>query len=62
MLYLYEINKSMKPLIHLNYPINKDILINRGFKKAFRKLMNNLVQSKDLNKVKNINLNETIIS
>ena len=26
MLYLYEINKSMKPLIHLNYPINKDIL------------------------------------
>ena len=37
---------------------NKDILINRGFKKAFRKLMNNLVQSKDLNKVKNINLNE----
>ena len=27
MLYLYEINKSMKPLIHLNYPINKDILL-----------------------------------
>ena len=37
---------------------NKDILINKGFKKAFRKLMNNLVQSKDLSKVKNINLNQ----
>ena len=37
---------------------NKDILINKGFKKAFKKLMNNLVQSKDLDRVKNVNLNE----
>ena len=32
---------------------NKEILINKGFKKAFHKLMTKLIQSKDLNKVKN---------
>jgi len=37
---------------------NKEILINKGFKKAFHKLMNKLVQSKDLIKVKNVKLNE----
>ena len=35
---------------------NKDILINKGFKKAFKKLMGKLIQSKDLDKVKSINL------
>ena len=28
---------------------NKDILINRGFEKAFKKLMEKLIQSKDFN-------------
>ena len=37
---------------------NKDILINKGFKKAFKKLMGKLIQSKDLDKVKSINLNK----
>ncbi len=37
---------------------NKDILINKGFKKAFRELMGKLIQSKDLNKIKDVNLNE----
>ncbi len=37
---------------------NKDILINKGFKKAFQELMNKLIQSKDLNKTENIGLNE----
>ncbi len=37
---------------------NKDVLINRGFKKAFNELMGKLIQSKDINKTKNINLNE----
>ena len=37
---------------------NKDILINRGFEKAFKKLMEKLIQSKDFNKIKDINLNE----
>ena len=37
---------------------NKDILINKGFEKAFKKLMEKLIQSKDFNKIKNINLNE----
>jgi len=37
---------------------NKDILINRGFKKAFNELMGKLIQSKDINKTKNISLNE----
>ena len=37
---------------------NKDILINKGFKKAFKELMVKLLQSKDLDKTKNIRLNE----
>ena len=37
---------------------NKDILINKGFKKAFKELMNKLVQSKDLKKTRNTNINE----
>jgi len=37
---------------------NKDILINNGFKKAFIELMGKLIKSRDLNKIKNINLNE----
>ena len=37
---------------------NKDILINRGFKKAFEELMAKLVQSKDLGKTNSISLNE----
>ena len=37
---------------------NKDILINKGFKKAFKELMNTLVKSKDLAKINNISMNE----
>ena len=37
---------------------NKDILINKGFRKAFKELMEKLIQSKDLDKVNSINLNE----
>ena len=37
---------------------NKNILINKGFKKAFKELMGKLVQSKDLKKTKDININE----
>jgi hypothetical protein len=42
----------------LENDFNKEILINKGFKKAFYELMSKLVQSKDLIKVKNIKLNE----
>ena len=37
---------------------NKDILINKGFEKAFKELMGKLIQSKDLDKTKSIKLNE----
>ena len=37
---------------------NKDILINKGFKKAFKELMNTLVKSKDLAKTNDISINE----
>ena len=37
---------------------NKEVLINKGFKKAFHRLMIKLIQSKDLIKVKNVKLNE----
>ncbi len=37
---------------------NKDLLINRGFKKAFKELMSKLIQSKNLDKTENISLNE----
>ncbi|MBD1166951.1 DUF2066 domain-containing protein [Pelagibacterales bacterium SAG-MED09] len=37
---------------------NKEMLINKGFKKAFKELMSKLIQSKDINKTKNIRLNE----
>ena len=37
---------------------NKDILVNKGFIKAFNELITKLVHSKDLNKTKNIQLSE----
>ncbi len=37
---------------------NKDLLINRGFKKAFKELMSKLIQSKNLDKTENISLKE----
>ena len=37
---------------------NKEILINRGFEKAFNELISKLVQSKDLSKINDIKLNE----
>ena len=37
---------------------NKDTLINKGFQKGFEELMMKLIQSKDLDKTKSINLNE----
>ena len=37
---------------------NKDILVNKGFRKAFKELMDKLIQSKDLDKINKINLNE----
>ena len=37
---------------------NKEILINKGFKKAYIELISKLVQSKDLSKIKDIKLNE----
>jgi len=37
---------------------NKDLLINKGFKKAFSELLSSLVKSSDLKKIKNIKLNE----
>ena len=37
---------------------NKDVLINKGFEKAFKKLMGKLIQSKDFDKIKRISLNE----
>ena len=42
----------------LENDFNKEILINKGFKKAFDELISKLVKSKDLNKIKNIKLNE----
>jgi hypothetical protein len=42
----------------LENDFNKDNLINKGFKEAFDELMTKLVQSKNLNLVKDINLNE----
>ena len=42
----------------LENDFNKEKLINEGFKKAFNKLMNKLVQSKNLIKIKNVKLNE----
>ena len=37
---------------------NKDILINKGFKKAFKELMSSLVKTKDLAKTNDISINE----
>src|SRR5210317_1242094 len=42
----------------LENDFNKENLINKGFKEAFDELMTKLVQSKNLNLVKDINLNE----
>ena len=37
---------------------NKDILINKGFKKAFKELMKILLKSKELNKTNNVSINK----
>ena len=37
---------------------NKDILINKGFKKAFKELMSTLVKTKDLAKTNDISINQ----
>ena len=37
---------------------NKDLLVNKGFKKAFNKLISTLVKSADIEKTNNIKLNE----
>ncbi len=37
---------------------NKDILINKGFEKAFKDLMTMMVKSKDLSKAIDVSLNE----
>ena len=37
---------------------NKDLLINRGFEKAFKELMSKLIQSKYIDKTNNISLNQ----
>ncbi len=42
----------------LENDFNKEKLINKGFLKAFEELISKLVQSKDLNKIENIKLNE----
>ena len=42
----------------LENDFNKENLVNKGFKEAFDELMNKLVQSKNLNQVKDVNLNE----
>src|SRR5210317_2487141 len=42
----------------LENDFNKENIINKGFKEAFIELMTKLVQSKNLNLVKDINLNE----
>ena len=42
----------------LENDFNKESLINKGFVKAFNKLIRKLVQSKDLNKIEDIKLNE----
>jgi hypothetical protein len=42
----------------LENDFNKENLINKGFKEAFDELMTKLVQSKNLNQVKEVNLNE----
>ncbi len=52
--YINEIEISEK----LENNFNKEILINKGFKKAFYKLINRLVKSEDLSKVENVKLNE----
>ena len=45
-------------VVKLENNFNKDVLINKGFEKAFEELMGKLIQSKDLNKIKNININK----
>ncbi len=52
--FINEIEISEK----LENDFNKDILINKGFEKAFKELMGKLIQSKDIDKTQNINLNE----
>ena len=52
--FINEIEISEK----LENDFNKELLINKGFKKAFNELIGKLVKSEDKNKVKNIKLNE----
>ena len=42
----------------LENDFNKEKLVNKGFIKAFKKLMDKLIQSKNLSKIENISLNE----
>ncbi len=42
----------------LENDFNKEILINKGFKKGFFELMGKLLQSKDINKIRDIRLNQ----
>ena len=52
--FINEIEISEK----LENNFNKELLINKGFQKAFNELLSKLVKSKDLNKLKSIKLNE----
>ena len=52
--YINEIEISEQ----LENNFNKELLINKGFAQAFNELINKLVKSNDLNKTKNIKLNE----
>ncbi len=52
--FINEIEISEK----LENNFNKELLINKGFEKAFHKLITKLVKSKDLKKIKDIRLNE----
>ena len=52
--FINEIEISEK----LENNFNKELLINKGFEQAFNELISKLVKSKDLNKTKNIRLNE----
>ena len=50
--FINEIEISEK----LENNFNKELLINKGFQKAFSELLSKLVKSKDLNKLKSIKL------
>ena len=52
--YIDEIKISEK----LENNFNKDLLIDKGFEKAFKELMSQILRSKDINKVENVNINK----